>query len=114
MLVISAEAVFCKVIGLPLISVDSDAEGVSRSESPSPSLPSLPASTIAGGGLKEGGWRCSLECSERPLLTSSSSGWVGRIDERDSYQLILSQSGSMYYYFISGFPSLSMIIYMYT
>ena len=76
----------CEVIGLPLTSVDSEAEGVSSSESSSslaslPSLSSLPASsleatvTVVTGatGLEGGGsWRRSLECSERPLLTASS------------------------------------------
>ena len=57
MLVIS---VFFEVIGLPLTSVDSEAEGVSSSESSSPgSLPSLPAAlevTVSDGaiGLEDG------------------------------------------------------------
>ena len=71
----------CEVIGLPLTSVDSEAEGVSSSESSSlaslPSLSLLPVSLeaiigIGATGLEDGSWRRSLECSERPLLTASS------------------------------------------
>ena len=56
----------CEVIGLPLTSVDSEAEGVSSSESSSlaslPSLSSLPASSLeatgtGATGLKGGSWR---------------------------------------------------------
>ena len=63
MLVVS---VFREVIGLPLTRVDSDAEGVSSSESSSPGslsfLSSLPTSlevTVSTGatGLEDGGWR---------------------------------------------------------
>ena len=70
-----------EVIGLPLTSVDSEAEGVSNSESSSLasllSLSLLPVSLeaivgIGTTGLEDGSWRRSLECSERPLLTASS------------------------------------------
>ena len=83
--VVPVVSAFCEVIGLPLTSVESDTEGVSRSESsspgPLPPLPSPPASlaaTVSTGAatLGGGGWRRSLECSERPLLTASSpDGW---------------------------------------
>ena len=59
-------SVFREVIGLPLTRVDSDAEGVSSSESSLTGslsfLSSLPASseaTVSTGatGLEDGGWR---------------------------------------------------------
>ena len=74
--------VLFEVIGLPLTSVDSAAEGVSSSElsstgslpSPLLSLPASSAAAVKTGpiDLEDDDWRRSLECSERPLLPASS------------------------------------------